>query len=87
MIRQKVDPRNPKGSCQRLLEEFASKLNGNRGRVWVGSSQMKEAFEGTREKLRDRLKEGLVFKREVGDISVEICPASLLSAFYPRPRD
>lgn len=71
MIEQKVDPTNPKGSCQRLLEEFGTSLNGARGRVWVGSRGMLETFEVAKEELRKRLEGGKLGK-ELGKISVEL---------------
>lgn len=71
MIEQKVDPMNPRGSCQRLLNEFATLLGGARGRVWVGSREMKQIFEVGREEVRVRLK-GSTLGKEVGKIEVEI---------------
>lgn len=55
-----VDARNPKGSCQRLLEAFVrnSRMTPGRwfrARIWVGNETMRAKFEVARDAVRARL--------------------------------
>lgn len=81
MIEQKVDPRNPKGSCQRLLKEFTTLLRGARGRVWLGSEDMRERFQVAKEELVKTLV-GTKLGGELERIAVEISKVRRVVSFF-----
>ena len=81
MIEQKVDPRNPKGSCQRLLKEFTTLLRGARGRVWLGSEDMRERFQVAKEELVKTLV-GTKLGGELERIAVEISKVRRIVSFF-----
>lgn len=68
----KGDPRNPNGSFQRLVKRFVATLKERvRGRIGVGSEEVKKMFEASVEELK-AVNRGKALEGELTRLEVEV---------------